>query len=768
MMMTMPTSTAPPCCNRSFILELFLDAEHRLSSRLAALTAAGRPVPPAESREHATQLLLTLQQAARRAGRADATLDLGRLLHLTCTPVGSARAIVTAGHGGAASDFCLGLRLAPGAAEVWLGAVTESTAPRLSLLAPELLAALRLGGGVLPGDRAASSLFCASSVWAALAARRVQFATSDPCAPYRERLSRRRAAAALFPRIAPAHLRNLLLPMVPGDVDADEDAPGGSYGAGRLALEELCSLLDASLPTLRAHALRSLADRAVAASEDGSAGFGGAPDALAADGAACLREVRQRRRHLGTLLWLQRQVAVAAEAECTTCERAGGGRAGGGNVAAARSLLREWAAADGVARAERAVLVRAAANPEDAPAAEAYSRLTALHSRWRLELAARDGVEQQCDIRNAAGQAGISALLERAARQAVNRAWSVGPLHPARSVRTIPAADGDAAAAILGSAPLCLTDDGDAGARRAAAALVRGLVQEPRAEQAAAPADVEPPMTSDAMVQLTARLAAVAGIFRMWSAHIEAGGDGGGAPSHDPPALTDPCPLHEQWLELLLCAMEQGGTAAVLRVRATAAIDARPILSVGEEESLYAALMAGAGLALQESEHAHSAQLRPPEVRLACVKMALLSRHAALADEAVRFLCAAPADAAAVTPARAWVADGPAPPADGELVRLVLRGGRLGEVACSPYWAELAPHAARLESEALLVEAMGALARHRLYEAAGALLLDRHSTHPALRSTAAKLAALRAFFRDRATAIESDVAHPLRTLWEMV
>jgi hypothetical protein len=80
----------------------------------------------------------------------------------------------------------------------------------------------------------------------------------------------------------------------------------------------------------------------------------------------------------------------------------------------------------------------------------------------------------------------------------------------------------------------------------------------------------------------------------------------------------------------------------------------------------------------------------------------------------------------------------------------------------------LAPHAARLESEGFLVEAIGSLLHRRQYEAAGALLLERHSTHPALRSTAAKLAALRAFVRNRATAIESQAAHPLRALWEWV
>jgi hypothetical protein len=685
-------------------------------------------------------------------------------MHLTCTPLATASRTVP--HSPAVSDFILGLRLAPGAAEVWSGAVTESSALRLSFLAPELLAALRLGAGLSPANQATSSLFCASSVWATLAARRVGFAASDPDAPYRERLSRRRAAAALFPRIAPAHLLDLLVPMAPGDVDVGEGGHAGSSIPGRLALDELCSLLDASLPALRGHALRSLAARAVA--EDKLAESGGAAGASPPDGATCLRQVRQRRRHLGTLLWLQKQVAVAAQAEADAARgRVGDGRASG-NAAAARSLLREWAAAGGVTRAERAVLLRAAADARDAPADEVYFRLVALHSRWRVELAARDEGEQECDIRDADGQAGVDALLELAARHAVNQTWSDVPINTA-PVDYTPAAVGDVAAAMLGSAPLRLMVDGEAGARRAAAALVRGLVQLSPSETEAAHTGVETARASNGVGHPLARLAAVVGIFRFWSAHIEAGS--GGAVSTNSPTLTDPCPLHEQWLELLLCAVEQGGAAAVLRVRAPAAADTRPILTVAEEERLYAALMAAAGIPPQGPEHAHDAptsrtEVRLAEARLACIKMALLSRHAALADEAVRFLCAAPTHAAAVAPARQWAAGGPTPPADGELVRLLLCGGRLGELAGSSYWAQLAPHVARLPSEDLLVQAVGALAQHKLYEAAGALLLDRHSTHPALRSTAAKLAALRAFVRNRATEIEREAAHPLRTVWE--
>jgi len=61
---------------------------------------------------------------------------------------------------------------------------------------------------------------------------------------------------------------------------------------------------------------------------------------------------------------------------------------------------------------------------------------------------------------------------------------------------------------------------------------------------------------------------------------------------------------------------------------------------------------------------------------------------------------------------------------------------------------------------------VGALARARRYEAAGALLLVRNGTHPALCSTSAKLAALRQFVEARAAEIEAGAAHPLRALWE--
>lgn len=655
-----------------YVLELMLDAERRLRQAHAALVAAGKPPPSGYSRDHNAQLLLALRGTARYLARAAVGTSLGLrdLYVVTCVAVGG-------------GGFCrLGLQLATAATGALRAAVTEESAPRLALVACEVRSAFALGGS--PSEQAAASrLFTASAVWAALAAARLRRLSSDPALLESERLVRRGEVTSLFPRLWPCHLRDLLV-----GLDAT-DLPGPAARAAvdvcaAAPIAELEALLEASLPHLRAFALQSLADRLLAPAS--SSAKGGSLASGAGDSVACLSAVRRRWRRFGTLRWLQGQAARSCPGE--------------GSAAAA--LLGAWVSAGGDAQAEAAVLLAAAADPRDAPAPAALALVVSLFERWRAELCGRGEAVEAC------GAGSVGQLLDRAARAAAERAWSNAEAPPP-----------------LGSEPLDPTV-GDA-CRRAAMALVGGIdaVPSPAAHPPGASRVVVDADSSAAA--LDERLDVLAALLRVWGARIDA---------------PRPVPLAAEWDALLSTALRVRGPRAVLRLRAAAHLDGAPVMGAERDEALRVALA-----------HAVVESSRPgSEAPLACVKLALYSRHGDLAERALQALAPYAAGggggepASAPTAAAEWAFGGPTPAADAELALLLLRRGLLGRLGRTPYWPLLEPAVAGLPGTAF-GEALGALCEEQLYEAAGGALLRKSGTHRSLVSTAAKLDALQRHLR---------------------
>mmetsp|Transcript_4455 Transcript_4455/g.14792 ORF Transcript_4455/g.14792 Transcript_4455/m.14792 type:complete len:268 (-) Transcript_4455:141-944(-) len=226
---------------------------------------------------------------------------------------------------------------------------------------------------------------------------------------------------------------------------------------------------------------------------------------------------------------------------------------------------------------------------------------------------------------------------------------------------------------------------------------------------------------------LDERLDVLAALLRVWGARIDA---------------PRPVPLAAEWDALLSTALRVRGPRAVLRLRAAAHLDGAPVMGAERDEALRVALA-----------HAVVESSRPgSEAPLACVKLALYSRHGDLAERALQALAPYAAGggggepASAPTAAAEWAFGGPTPAADAELALLLLRRGLLGRLGRTPYWPLLEPAVAGLPGTAF-GEALGALCEEQLYEAAGGALLRKSGTHRSLVSTAAKLDALQRHLR---------------------
>jgi len=646
----------------------------------------------------------------------------------------------------------LSLRAAPAAARALESAVDSTNAPKLALLAPELAACVHAAeadadaeqaGGGGEGGGGAAAPFAPSRVWLALLRRSLREGWPLP-----------QPLAALVGRIDTRHLAHLVAHLAPRL--APRSGAGGEGGEGEegeegervaAALQPMCELLRAACSLLRARAFASLATRATGRAGSGEGAHGadaGAGSEGEEHGAplAAWRLARRRLQHTLTLCWL----AESGEA--------------GGDDAGGDGLLARWAAAGGEAAAERATLLRAACGLRDAAAAE---RLLALRSRWEMGLRARGAAE-------AGGALSAAALAEEATR------WVLSTLCALHAAQPPPAPLGglvarDAAEAlaalggilwlapappalllafggeearpealrigVLGTLHAALRRGGGAAGGGAAAEVLESLARlqaraavargwPARAEllqaasearlgteagraglvamliaatfPAAAQAHAGRPGRAAESAAATAAAAAalvLAELLEQWRCHVEeAGGD---AP-----------PLHAEWSALL------GAAAAhhpelVLRLRAVASA-AAPLMRQEEEEAL-GALLRGAGSGGER----------------AALRCALLSGRPVLREAALVALEA-----------------GTAPPADAELLRLLLEQGWLGRMARSPCWGRLLPPLAA-EPPPTLLRVVAELGAAGLRVQAGQVLLHAHRFHPALHSTAAALTLLRKF-----------------------
>jgi hypothetical protein len=97
------------------------------------------------------------------------------------------------------------------------------------------------------------------------------------------------------------------------------------------------------------------------------------------------------------------------------------------------------------------------------------------------------------------------------------------------------------------------------------------------------------------------------------------------------------------------------------------------------------------------------------------------------------------------------------PPLDAPLVDLLVEGGWLRTLAMSDgTWPRVLRVLSGAHGDELANKAIAELATHALYRHAGAVVLSRARTHPAMQSPATQLAALRAHVRRRCAAHPRD------------